>query len=43
MLANEVIKKVKTTPFLMITAGKDTICNSKASKEFFENSLVEDK
>ena len=43
MLANEVINKVKSTPFLMITAGLDTVCDSNKSKKFYENSVVEDK
>ena len=43
LLANEIVRKVKKTPLLMITAGKDTVCCSQASKQFFINSLVEDK
>lgn len=43
MITEELVNKIKSTPFLMITAGQDTVVDSKASKKWYENSVAEDK
>ena len=39
---SEIIPKVQT-PFFLITAGQDTVCDSNTAKKFFDTSKVEDK